>query len=93
MGIPRNMSITIIAGACSAQEKRIKRSDLPAAVEKTVAEVSKGATVRGFNEEKENGKVAYEVEMVVNGNSKDVQIDPNGMVTEVGRSSHELTSV
>jgi hypothetical protein len=98
MGIPRNMSITIIAGlfiagACSAQEKRIKRSDLPPAVEKTVAEVSKGATVRGFNEEKENGKVAYEVEMVVNGNSKDVQIDPNGMVTEVGRSSHELTSV
>ena len=83
MGIPRNMSITIIAGACSAQEKRIKRSDLPPAVEKTVAEVSKGATVRGFNEEKENGKVAYEVEMVVNGNSKDVQIDPNGMVTEV----------
>jgi uncharacterized membrane protein YkoI len=88
MGIPRNMSITIIAGlfiagACSAQEKRIKRSDLPPAVEKTVAEVSKGATVRGFNEEKENGKVTYEVEMVVNGHSKDVQIDPNGMVTEV----------
>ena len=88
MSIPRNMSITIIAGlfiagTCSAQEKRIKRSDLPAAVEKTVGEVSKGATIRGFNAEKENGKTTYEVEMVVNGHSKDVQIDPNGMVTEV----------
>jgi len=88
MSIPRSTSITIIAGlfiagTCSAQEKRIKRSDLPAAVEKTVGEVSKGATIRGFNEEKENGKTTYEVEVVVNGHSKNVQVDPNGMVTEV----------
>ena len=73
----------LIAGICSAQEKKIKRSDLPPAVEKTVTEVSKGATIKGFNEEKENGKTSYEVEMVVNGHSKDVQIDPTGMVVEV----------
>jgi hypothetical protein len=34
-----------------ARETKIKRSDLPAAVEKTVAAQSKGA----FSEEKENG--------------------------------------
>jgi len=73
----------LIAGNSSAQEKRIRRSDLPAAVEKTVATISKGATIKGFNEEKENGKTTYEVEMVVNGHTKDVQIDPNGTVTEV----------
>src|SRR5258708_2762089 len=38
------------------QERQIKRSDLPAAVDKTVAARSQGATVRGYSEERENGK-------------------------------------
>ena len=38
----------LLAGAASAQEKKIKRSDLPPAVEKTVAAQSAGATIRGF---------------------------------------------
>ncbi len=88
MRITRNMNIAIaasifIVGIGSAQENKIKRSDLPLAVEKTVAEVSKGATIKGLNEEKEDGKTSYEVEMVVNGHTKDVQIDPSGTVTEV----------
>jgi hypothetical protein len=66
-----------------AQEKKIKRSELPAAVEKTVVEQSKGATIRGFSEEKKSGQTIYEVEMLVNGHSKDVQIDAKGAVTEV----------
>lgn len=73
----------ILAGGTFAQEKGIKRSELPAAVEKTVLEQSKGATIRGFNEEKENGQTTYEVEMTVNGHSKDVQIDASGAVTEI----------
>lgn len=68
---------------CGAQEKKIKRSDLPAAVEKTVQVESRGATIRGFSEEKENGKTYFEVEMVVNGHGKDVTIDPTGAVSEV----------
>ena len=38
----------LLVGAASAQEKKIKRSDLPPAVEKTVAMQSAGATIRGF---------------------------------------------
>jgi hypothetical protein len=88
MEILRNLSIIFtsglfIAGTCPAQEKKIKRSELPPAVEKTVAEVSKDATVKGFNEEKEDGKTTYEVEMIVNAHTKDVQIDPSGAITEV----------
>jgi hypothetical protein len=66
-----------------AQEKKIKRSDLPPAVEKTVASQSQGAEVRGFSVEKENGKTYYEAEMIVNGHSKDVLIDPTGAIVEV----------
>jgi hypothetical protein len=65
------------------KEKKIKRSDLPAAVEKTVAVQSAGAKVRGFSEEKEKGQKFYEAELLVNGHRKDVLMDANGAVVEV----------
>ena len=65
------------------QEKKIKRADLPPAVEKTVAAVSQGATIKGFSQEVENGQTLYEAEMTVNGHGKDVNIDSNGTVVEV----------
>ena len=52
-------------------------------MEKTVVEHSKGATIRGFSEEKENGRTTYEAEMLVNGHTKDVQMDANGAVIEI----------
>jgi len=76
------VSLVLVRSAL-AQEKKIKRSDLPAAVEKTVVEQSKGATIRGFSQEKENGQTTYEAEMLVNGHSKDVQMDANGGVIEI----------
>jgi hypothetical protein len=73
----------LLAGTASAQEKKIKRSDLPPAVEKTVAAQSEGATVRGFSTEKENGQTFYEAQMMINGHSKDVLIAADGTVAEV----------
>jgi phage/plasmid-associated DNA primase len=72
-----------LAGSTVGQERKINRSELPAAVEKTVVEQTKGATIRGFSEEKENGQTTYEAEMLVNGHTKDVQMDKNGAVLEV----------
>jgi hypothetical protein len=66
-----------------AQEKKIKRADLPPAVEKTVTAESAGATIKGFSEEKENGQTFYEAELMVKGHSKDVLIDATGTVVEV----------
>jgi hypothetical protein len=66
-----------------AQEKKIQRTDLPPAVEKTVAAQSEGATIKGFSQEKEKGQTYYEAEMTVSGHSKDVLIDVNGAVVEV----------
>ena len=69
--------------AVQAQEKKLKREDLPPAVEKTVAEQSKGATIRGFSTEMENGKRLYEVELVVSGHGKDISMDKDGNIVEV----------
>ena len=73
----------LLATGATAQEKKIKRSDLPPAVEKTVAAQSQGATIRGFSTEKEKGQTFYELEMTVNGHSKDVLMAADGIVVEV----------
>ena len=75
----------LLSGLASAQdhEKKVKRSDLPAAVEKAVVAQSQGSTIRGFSQEKENGRTFYEAELMTNGHSKDVLIDEDGNVVEV----------
>src|SRR5260370_6528488 len=73
----------LLAGPASAKEKKIKRSDLPPAVEKTVAAQSAGATIRGFSTEKEKGQTLYEVEMTVNGHSKDISMTADGFIVEI----------
>jgi hypothetical protein len=78
------IAVVLLCTALSfSQERKIKRSDLPPAVEKTVAAQSEGATIRGFSQEKENGQTFYEAEMMVNGHSKDILIDSTGGVAEV----------
>jgi hypothetical protein len=47
------LAVSVLAAATAAgQERKITRADLPAAVERTVAAQSQGATIRGFTEEK-----------------------------------------
>jgi hypothetical protein len=90
--MPTLRVITIIAAttilvsvlvAGQEQEKKIKRTDLPPAVENAVVAESQGATIRGFSQERENGKTFYEAELMVRGHSKDVLMDANGKVVEV----------
>jgi hypothetical protein len=76
-------AVLLLAGLAVAQEKKIKRADLPPAVEKTVAAQSAGATIKGFSKEIEKGQTYYEAEMIVNGHSKDILIDTNGAIVEV----------
>ena len=66
-----------------AAEKPISRADLPARVQKAVDQQAKGATVRGYSKEIENGKVEYEVQVVVNGHSKDITIAGDGTLIEI----------
>ncbi len=77
------IAILSLAVALVAQEKKIRRADLPPAVEKTVSAQTQGATIKGFSQEKENGQILYEVETTVNGHSKDITIDASGAVTEI----------
>jgi hypothetical protein len=89
MNLHRKTVILLLAAGVAfvttaqAQEKKIKREELPAAVEKTVAEQSKGATIRGFSREVEKGKTSYEVALTVNGHGKDISMDEKGNIVEI----------
>jgi hypothetical protein len=72
-----------VATRASAQEKKLKRSDLPSAVQKTVDAQSAGAHVRSYASETEDGQLEYEVSMTVHGHSRDVNIAADGTVLEI----------
>jgi hypothetical protein len=88
MKIARILLVTIAAvpltvSAAHAADKKVTKAQLPAAVQKTVDEQTKGATVLGFAVEEEKGKTFYEAETKVNGHTKDLLIDGSGNVVEV----------
>ena len=75
--------LALVFSAAHAQEKKIRRSQLPAAVETTVAKESEGATIKGFAAEVEKGQKFFEVSLNVNGHNKDILMDQRGNIVEV----------
>ena len=85
--VPLAAVVLAIAGTAAFGEKPVQRKDLPAAVERTVAKETEGATLKGLSAEpcegKDKGKTCYEVETMKGGMSRDVIVDPSGKVLEV----------
>ena len=77
------LAIGLLFSITQAQEKKIKLSQLPPAVEKAVAKETEGATIKGFATEIEHGQKFYEAELLVNGHTKDLLFDKNGNIVEV----------
>lgn len=75
-------ALAAMAGA-SVAEDRLKKSDLPANVQKTADEQSAGATVLGYTKAIEHRHVVYEVQLMFGDHMKDVTIDPQGNILEV----------
>ena len=64
-------------------EKKMQVKNLPPAVQATVKEQSKGATIRGLAKEKEKGKTLYELELKVDGHNRDMMIDESGKIVSI----------
>lgn len=67
----------------AAAEKKVQMKDLPPAVQQAVQEQTKGAEIKGFSKETENGRTEYEVETMLDGKSRDLTLDAKGTVMEV----------
>jgi hypothetical protein len=81
--VPFLIMTCALTAPLQAQERHVKRSQLPPAVQKTVDAQSAGAKIRGYSREVENGQTEYEVELTVQGHSKEVSIAPDGSVLEI----------
>jgi uncharacterized membrane protein YkoI len=84
----RNITAALVVGMAMssvsvAADKKITRAQLPAAVERTVAQQSRGAVIKGFSTEQEASKTVYEMELTVNGHGKDISMDAHGNVLEI----------
>ena len=70
-------------GTAWAADTPVKLQDLPPAVQRTVREQTRNATLVGLTSEVENGKTEYELETKVNGRGRDLMIDSSGTVLSV----------
>lgn len=82
------LAVVMLVGSVMAQEKKgdsLKLKDLPAAVQKTVQDNLKGAEIKSISKEKEDGVEQFEIESLLNGKSRDFNIDAKGklLVVEV----------
>jgi uncharacterized membrane protein YkoI len=75
------LSAALVLGQISAiyaADTKLKKSQLPAAVQKAADEATKGSQVLGYAKEVEGGKTFYEVETKVNGKTRDMTFDEQG---------------
>jgi uncharacterized membrane protein YkoI len=90
----RNSVRTILSGLCAAiclttsstglaQEKKITKKDVPAAVLSAFEKSYPHAMVKSFSKESENGKTYYEVESIEGKTPRDILYLSDGTATEV----------
>lgn len=75
------LGVSLLATANAADKLKIE--NLPAAVQATVREQTKYATLVGLSKEVEKGKTMYEVETKVNGKTRDLMLDAAGKIASV----------
>jgi hypothetical protein len=89
--------LVVFALGAVAQEtkgKSLQLKDLPAAVQKTVQDNLKGGEIKNIGKEKEEGIEQYEVESVLNGKSRDFNVDAKGnlLLVEVATTIDAIPS-
>ena len=72
------LMVLLATVALAGEKKGLQLKDLPPAVQKTVQDNLNGAEIRNIGKEKEDGVEQYEVESLLNGKSRDFNVDAKG---------------
>ena len=78
--------LVLCLGVSYAQEKKEKSlvlTDLPSAVQKTLQAELKGGEIKNIGKETEDGVAQFEVETMVNGKHRDLNVDTKGKLLVV----------
>jgi hypothetical protein len=76
-------AISLAGSFASAQERQVKRKNVPIAVLNAFKASYPTATIKGYAREKEDGKTFYEIESMEGATGRDVLYNPDGSVAEV----------
>jgi len=68
------------SAATSRPAARVDLSKYPAPVRATIEAETKNATIKKVTKETKKGQVQYEVETIVNGHTRDFNVDPSGKI-------------
>ncbi len=74
--------IAVCLGTAFAQ-KKLNLKDLPAPAQKTIQAELKGAEIKSIDKETEHGVAQYEVETMLNGKHRDLNVDTKGSLLVV----------
>ena len=77
------LTVVAISGLAGAAPKSLQVKDLPAAVQKTVQDVLKGAEIKNISKEVEKGVTQYEIETLLKGRHRDFNVDAKGKLIVV----------
>jgi uncharacterized membrane protein YkoI len=76
--------LALCLGVSYAQEKKsLALKDLPPAVQKTIQTELKGGEIKNIGKETEDGVAQYEVETMLNGKHRDLNVDTKGKLLVV----------
>jgi uncharacterized membrane protein YkoI len=81
------MTVMLFPASIIIAEEKVALKDLPAAAQKTVQDLIKGAALKGLSKEADKGKTVYEVETIKNGKTRDALIDEGGVILEIEEST------
>src|ERR1700674_2281403 len=81
-------AIVALGSAMAQTKKSLQLKDLPAAVQKTVGANLNGGEIKNIAKEKEDGVEQYEVESVLNGKSRDFNVDSKGVLLVVEEATN-----
>src|ERR1700682_3388815 len=76
-------AVSLLSFSAAAQEKKITAKQVPAAVSAAFKTAYPKATIRGYAQEKENGKVFYEIESLDGKTKRDILYNADGTVAEM----------
>jgi uncharacterized cupredoxin-like copper-binding protein len=79
------LAAVVLAGAAaaSAQEKKIEKKDVPAAVLAAFQKAYPKATIKGYAKEVEKGQTVYEIESVEGKTTRDIIYSADGKALEI----------
>lgn len=81
----RNLTLlfTVTALPLAASAAKLTLKDLPVAVQQTINDTLKGGEIKNISKETEHGVAQYEIETMLNGKHRDLDVDTKGTLLVV----------